>query len=230
MKNPSLVPLLARKSRWVLPLIVATAILAACGNLTGGGLGEATVVVSGDHEPPTPSPANAAPETPVLIGTRPNGAVMAAAPALADEVEEPEGEVEIDMQLYMVDDLGQRVKLGGDEIRVKVDLQGVVAEEAARSFVAAVHYAELRVIFTKIQAEVEAGLVVGGVPVVGEVHVEMEDIELEVVRAIDVDLQEGGAVEMVLDLNAPAWLAAVDPVTRTVDATVFASLVGVVTP
>jgi len=218
MKNDSTVDSLARRSRSLVALITAPLILTACGNLTGGGFGEAAVVVSGDHEPAPPSPAIVASKTP------------AAGPALADEEEEPEGEVEIDMQLFLVDDLGHQTQLGGDELRVKVDLQGVIPEEAARRFVAAVHYSELRVIFTKIQAEVEAGLVINGIPILGEVHVELENVHLEVVRPIDVDLQEGEAVELVLDLNAPAWLAAVDPLTQTVDATVFASLVGVAVP
>jgi hypothetical protein len=220
MKN-SPIDVSAHKSRSLAALITATLIVTACGNLTGGGFGEATVVVSGDHEPAQPSPAVVASETSAAAPALANG------PTLADEAEEPEGEVEIDMQLFLVDDLGHQTQLGGDELRVKVDLQGVVQEEAARRLVAAVHYSELRVIFTKIQAEVEAGLVIDGIPILGEVHVELEDVHLEVIRPIDVDLQEGDTVELVLDLNAPAWLAAVDPITQTVDETVFASLVSV---
>jgi hypothetical protein len=221
MKNESTVDIVARKARSFVALCAGLLALTACGNLTGGGFGEAAVVVSGDHEPPPPAPAMVASEGPAATSALVSG------PALADEPEEPEGEVEIDMQLFLVDDLGRSTQLGGDEVRVKVDLQGVVPEEAARRLVAAVHYSELRVIFTKIQAEVEAGLVIDGVPILGEVHVELEDVHLEVVRPIDIDLLEGETVELVLDLNAPAWLAAVNPITRTVDETVFAALVSV---
>jgi hypothetical protein len=216
MKNKSITGFLDWSSRSVLS-VASSLVLSACGNLTGGGFGEATVNVSGDHEPPMPSPSMSTSEAPA-----------ASSIFRQDGAEEAEGEVEIDFQVFLVNELGQQVQLGDDELRVKVDLQGVILDEAVREFVDAVRYTELRVIFTKIQAEVEGGLVVNGVPILGEVHVELEDVSLEVTRPIDVDLQPGGEVGLILDLNAPAWLAGVNPITQTVDETVFAALVGVV--
>ena len=195
-------------------------VLAACGNLTGGGFGEVNVSVSGDLEPPLPSPLVGAVNAP------------ASSPILrADSVDEAEGEIEIDFQIFLVNGIGRRIRLGGEELRAKVDVQGVRLDESVSNWpIVAERYTELRVVFTKIQVEVESGLVIDGVPIVGEVHVELEDISLEVVRAIDLDVQEGENVELILDLNTRAWLAAVDPVTRAVDETVFASLIDVVVP
>jgi hypothetical protein len=207
-------------------LIVAAAVLSiglgGCGNLTGGGFAQVDVSVTGDHEPPPPSPFVAAMFAPAMFA--PVGS-----PVLADEAEEAEGEVEIDFQLYLVGESGGERRLGEEELRAKVDVQGVTLDESVSGWpISAERYTELRIVFTKIQAEIEGGLVVDGVPIAGEVHVELEDVSLEVVRAIDLDVHDGEMVELILDLNAPAWLTAVDPLTRTVDETVFAALMNVV--
>jgi hypothetical protein len=52
-------------------------------------------------------------------------------------------------------------------------------------------------------------------------------VTLPVTRAIDLDIADGSSVELVVDLNAPAWLQAVDPLTGLVDESVFAALVDV---
>jgi hypothetical protein len=192
--------------------------ITACGNLTAGGFGEATVSVTGDHEPAAPSPsmsvAEAAASAPTLL------------PGQSDD--EPEGEIEIEFEVFLVNELGRRVQVGNDDLRVRVDLQGVRRLEATREQVPAVRYTELVVVFTDIEVEVEGGLVIDGVPIVGAVEVEFDDVSIEVVRAIDVDVQPNQVVDLVLDLNAPAWLAAVNPLTFSVDEAVFAALVNVV--
>ena len=192
--------------------------IAGCGNLTAGGA-TAKVSVSGNYESPAPAPS------PVVAGAGARAPIF-----LVEGAEEAEGEIEIDLQVYLVSELGSAIRLGGEELRVNVDLQGAMMDEAVRERIAATRYSALRVVFTKIQAQVERGLVINGVPVVGEVHVQLEDISLEVLRPIDLEVFEGQSVELVIDLNAPAWLAAVDPVTHTVDQTVFAALVDVVVP
>jgi len=218
MTTQSMDALLASVRRPVLALLVLPLTYAACGNLTAGGLAEADVYVSGDHEPPAPAPSPS--YAPVPLG---------ASPLLADEADEAEGEVEIDFQIFLVTPSGRALRVGEEELRARVDLQGVTLDESVSNWpIQALRYTELRVVFTKIQAEVEGGLVINGLPVVGEVRVQLEDISLEVTRSVDLDVQEGQTVELVLDLNAPAWLTAVDPVTSTVDETVFASLMNVV--
>jgi hypothetical protein len=54
-------------------------------------------------------------------------------------------------------------------------------------------------------------------------------VNVPVTRPIDIEVSDGQSVDLVVDLNAPAWLAALDPVTRTIDESVFAGLVNVVT-
>jgi hypothetical protein len=201
-------------------LSVLTALgVAACGNVTAGGLtGEATVVVSGDAD--TLSLALRLP-TPSLTP-----AASSVAPLLSPE-DEAEGEVEVEFLAFIVTEAGGVLQLGNEEIRVRVDLRGRDEMDVIdRQLIPATRYTELRLVFTEISAEVQ-NLVVNGVPVT-EVHVELEDLSLLVTRPLDLDVTPGSLAELVVDLNTLAWLAAVDPTTGAVDETVFQSLVNVV--
>ncbi len=201
--------------------LILTLALAACGNLTGGGIGEATLSVTGDVPPPIPAPQSslAAAEGPVARTSHE-----------PDEADEAEGSVHVRFLVSLVSESGSEVGLGEEEIEVEVDLQGADDPDVVTDLVPAVRYTELRIVFTEIKVEVEGGLVINGVPVLGELHVELEDVALLVTRPIDLDVGHGDAVSLLVDLNAPAWLAAVDPVTRSINQDVFADLVNVVIP
>lgn len=202
---------------------LAALALAACGNLTPGGFtGEATVVVSGDADTlsaaamtmPGPAPATTAPTRVAPFG-----------PALV-ESEQVEGELQVEFLAYLVDDVGEAIQLG-DQIEAQVDLKGRAETDVVdRQTIPATRYGELRLIFTKIHAEVE-GLVIDGMPV-PEVDVELEHVSLLVSRPIDLDVQEGDQVELVVDLNSLAWLDAVDPQSGGVNESVFRDVVNVV--
>jgi hypothetical protein len=206
-----------RPRRSGVALAALVALTGGCGNLTAGGIGEATVVVSGDADP--------------VVQAALQAALLPSAPAASSHEEEddeaPEGEVEVELELYLVSEAGDPIRLGFDEIRVRVDLGGETEADAVRWNVPATRYTELLVIFTEIEAEVDAGLIINGVEVTGEIDVDLEDVTLPVTRAIDLDIADGSNVELVVDLNAPAWLQAVDPLTGLVDESVFAALVDV---
>lgn len=204
-------------------LLTAAIVSSGCGNLTMGGFGDATVVVSGD----APDAAAALAAAPTQATPTPGGSLPGGLLPTSGE-EQPEGEVQVTFMLYLVAESGAELQLG-EEIEVRVDLQGVSEADVVREAVPADTYTELRIVFLDIKAEVDAGLVIGGVPVTGEVRVEFDDITLPVSKPIDLEVIAGGAVEIVIDLNAPAWLQAVDPVAATVDAQVFADLVAAVT-
>lgn len=187
---------------------------AGCGNLTAGGFtAEATVIVTGD----APSAA-ASPLAPAA-----GMAVMGPTPTSHED--DLEGEVEVEFLLHLITESGSAVQLG-EEIRVRVDLRGENEMDVVSEIVPATQYSELRIVFTDIEAEV-SGLVIDGVPV-SEVRVELEDLSLLVIRPINLNVGPGARVELVVDLNTPTWLQAVDPLTGTVDESVFGDLVGVV--
>jgi len=80
---------------------------------------------------------------------------------------------------------------------------------------------------TDIRVEVADGLIINGVPVVGEVRVELTDTALTVTRPLDLDIRDGDSVFLLMDLNANTWLQAVDPVLKVIAEEVFGDAVSV---
>lgn len=196
----------------------------ACGNLTPGGIivGEATVAVTGDVPPPIPTP-----QPSLIAGGEP---IAPTSHEGIDEADEAEGQVHVRFMVSLVSESGSETRLGDEEIEVQVDLQGADEPPVVTQLVPAVRYTELRLVFTEVKAELDVGSVINGQPVDGEVRVELEDVSLLVTRPIDLDVTGGQQVRLVVDLNAPAWLTAVDPVLLTIDQAVFADLINVVIP
>ena len=193
--------------------------VAACGNLTAGGIGEAVVVVSGDAED-TPAPANSWVQSAVLDG------LEDANPRRSDD-DQPEGQLEAEMLLALVADDGTIIPLSDDEFEVSVDLEGVEQDETLPLSLPADVYTDLRIVFLQIEVQVDAGLVIDGVEVTGPIDIELETDSLVVLKPLDLGLEDQESVEILVDLNAASWLQAVDPNTSSVDATVFADLITV---
>jgi len=147
-----------------------------------------------------------------------------AAPAVSED--DVEGHIEVKFALALADESGNVVQLGDDELQVNVDLRGDFEAEAVdRQLIPATRYVELRVVFDEIEIEVQ-GLVIDGVPI-PDVDIDIDDPTLVVTRVLDLEVPERRAVELLIDLNALAWLDLVDPLTGLVDGAVFASLVDV---
>lgn len=193
--------------------------VAACGNLTAGGIGEAVVVVSGDAQD-APTPTASWMQSAVLDG--PDGP----RPRQSDD-DQPEGQLEAEMLLAVVTDDGTIIPLSDDEFEVSVDLEGVEQDETSAVSLPADVYTDLRIVFLQIEVQVDAGLIIDGVPVTGPIDIELETDSLVVLKPLDLDLGDQESVEILVDLNAASWLQAVDPATSTVDATVFADLITV---
>ena len=207
-------------STWVRTLalgaLFASGVAACGGNLTAGGFGEASVSVSGD------APGGGAAAD--LVGVT----AVATDIAAASNRDDPEGELEAEFFLFLIDADGGAISLSDAPLRVEVDVEGEREADATTATVPAARYTGLRIVFTEIEVEVDAGLIVDGVPIVGAVEVELEDAELPVERAIDLQIRDGDQVAMLVDLNTAAWLQAVDPDLRTVAETVFAEAISVV--
>ena len=185
---------------------------AACGNLTAGGFGEAVVVVAADD---ATAPAIQMP------GFRDG-------PQTSDhDDDEPEGELEVELLVSLVGSDGSITPLSDDVIEVQVDLEGIEQDETLPRSLPAAQYTELRLVFLKIEAEVDAGLVINGVPFTGPVDVDLEADSLVVTRPLSLELPDEGRAEIFVDLNAAQWLQALDPSTSIVDGNVFADLIEV---
>lgn len=231
--GPGTVPM-PRRGR-VLLGAVAVSLLAACGNLTAGGAtGRTTVFVAGDapdsvavpvagRAAPAPGPASgrSTPRTPAAAGP------AAADSASAGGGDQPEGELELEFFLSLVTADGNVVPLSKDAAHLHVQFPGTQEQEAASRTVPADDYTTLRVTFTKIDAEVDAGLVVGGTTVTGSVEVELEGDSLVVERPIGLDLRGGSSADLVVDMNASSWLTAVDPSSQVVSGSVVSQMIQV---
>jgi len=222
---------------WIITGLIVSALGAAvglasgCGNLTAGGLAEATVAVSGDAPDDGAPAASKAPvslaailpgiggDDALFVGAR--RAALGGASLLDDE---PEGEVEVEFKIFLVTSAGDEVPLGDRAVRVRVDIPGrTEVRPVRRRTIPAETYSRVRVVFTEIEAEVEAGLVIDGEPLLGPVEVELEADSLIVDAAVDFQVPEGGEVELLVDLNSSAWLRAADPALQIVAQRIFES-------
>lgn len=203
-----------RAAAW-LGLVAAVAVTAGCGNLTAGGFGEVGVSMSGD----APEGSNNAP----LMA-----AYSASAPQSSSQRDDPEGEIEAEFTLALVTQDGGSVSLTSQPVRLELDVEGDVELDAVRTTVPAARYTALRVIFTDFEIEIDDGLIVGGVPVVGSVEVELEDGTLPVERSLNLTVVDGDVIELLVDLNTAVWLQAVDPDLRTVAEAVVGDAITVV--
>ena len=180
----------------LIPLL-GLAMFQACGNLTAGGFGEARVVANGD----APDPVSAAAAT-VLA------APLASDHEGEDDDLEPEGELELRFRLYLETDAGAPIELSDTELDVSLDLQGTLEPDVVTTRVPSDVYRALRIVFSEVEVEVDAGVVIDGQTITGEVDVEIEDLTVE--RPLNLTVLAGSTVEILLDLNAATWLQWVD--------------------
>jgi len=203
------------------PLLV---VWGCTGNLTAGGFGEAEVAASGD----APDTATEAAGTPSWPSSALLGDVDDDDDDDDDDVD-PEGELEMRFYLALIREGGAEVRLGDEtELEVRLDLAGREEVPVIRTVIPADRYTGLRVVFTELEVEVNAGVVIGGQPILGEVEIDLEGDELAVVRPIAITVGEDDVVRILLDLNAATWLAVVDPELSVVSASDFAEAFSVV--
>ena len=184
----------------LLPLL-GLAVFHACGSLTAGGFGEARVVANGDAPDPAATPA----------------ASVLAAPMRSDHDDDdddlhPEGELELSFRIYLESDGGRTIELSATELDVSLDLQGALEPDVVTTRVPADVYRALRIVFSEVEVEVDAGVVIDGQTVMGEVDIEIEDLTVE--RSLNLTVLDGSTVEILLDLNAATWLQWVDTSTE----------------
>jgi hypothetical protein len=91
--------------------------------------------------------------------------------------------------------------------------------------VPAVAYTGVRLTFTRVQAEIASGLVIGGVGVTGTVDVAIAG-SLVVERSVPM-LDADADYAVLIDLDASDWLAAANPASGIVPAAAFSGAVQV---
>lgn len=186
--------------------------LAACEDTAGPG-GEATMRVSarGDGGP---------------AASRVAGDGTAFSQALGSA----EGTVEFRARVYVRTEAGSWVELTRRSAeRVTVDASGRGEAKAfATAGVRATGYDRVRVVFEDVKANVTGGIRIGTGVLSGLVTVDLRsDGRTVVERGVDVELAAGGSAELLIDLNADAWLNQASAQSNTVSEAAFESAVRV---
>jgi len=138
------------------------------------------------------------------------------------------GTVSFDVALRLVDEEGALVRATEAPVRGEVLIERPDSVRVVRAAVPPREYRTVRAVFTRVEAEVTGGLVVGGLPILGFAAVDIPPGDSLVV---EFEMEMGVAARarevLVLDLVAAAWLRQVDPLTRRVPAAAFTAVVEV---
>jgi hypothetical protein len=186
--------------------------LTGCGNLTAGGYEEVEVYASGDaDESPSASPTTPPSSAPAgAPGPLPAGAGLIG------------GTLEATLNLSLVSESGSAIVLSpSSAIVVEVDLDGSDTPLVAERLIPTERYTALRVRFTSVTADVLTGLVIGGIPYIGPVAVDLGTGAFELDVPVSFEVERGDDVRLLLDFNADEWLQTLDVLSQTVTSTDF---------
>jgi hypothetical protein len=191
--------------------------LAGCGKeVLVGGQKHVDTRATGDGTPEGSASGTRAP----AFARSPSGAIAGAVAGRA------QGTVTFEAKVALLTSGGAAVALGSPATTTaRIDGSDTVA--VASGDVPAARYTAVRVTFTRVQANVTGGLLLGGVGATGLFTVSiLPGDSIVVERAVDLGAEEASA-RVLVDLDASAWLGTADPLTRLVAAATFRDAVKV---
>lgn len=201
-------------------LLLGALLFPGCGEITSGGVGEVEVWTRADD--PDPAPQATASSFPARAAAREPGRPTAASSAA-------EGWLIVVLRTYLqADATGEWIEITDGPRDLTLDLRGETERRAGVRLLSSGRYTRLRVVFERVEADVQGGLVVDGVPLTGVVSVDLgAGGTLTVERELAVDVVRDGSLDVAINLNARVWLATASPVTRTVAAAALQGAVAV---
>lgn len=201
-----------QRSGLALALTPGLLLLVGCGNLTAGGFSEVSVEVVGDSPDADASSTMAAVWRSSPASGMEGAASSAGTPPYA--MSAFQGEVTVDLQVFLRDLEGGWVELTDGRQIVEVDAAGTVSQEIARASIPSGRYDRTRVEFFRVEALVTGAPPGLGIPGEdGRVEVDLQGQEsLSVERPTQLDLSDVDA-RIRVDLRSAVWIrAAVLPV------------------
>ena len=186
--------------------------------LAAGGCGK-DVVVGGQKDVEANATGDATPE-----GGSPSRQPGPAFSLLDHAPGRAQGTITADVRVVLLAS-GGTFALNDAPTRVTMQIDGDDSVRVVARSVPQAAYTGVRLTFTRVQANVLSGLVIGGVNVTGSVSVAI-DGSLVVERPVSM-LDADADYEMLIDLDASAWLPATNPVSRIVPAAAFSNAVKV---
>jgi hypothetical protein len=194
--------------------LAAVVALGGCGkDLVAGGARDVEVHATGDATPQG-SPGAARMSLAAADGPRSLGAAAA------------QGTIAFDARVSLVS--SARVEeVNRAPASASVRIEGRDTVRLTRGEVRRESYDRVRIVFTRVEADVASGLVIGGVTITGRVAVAIAPADSIVVeRPVSLGGEDDN-VRLLVDLDASAWLASTNVVTRIVPAAAFQSAVRV---
>lgn len=186
-------------SRWNTILVAGLALLSSgCGKeIVAGGQKPVDAKAVGDGSPASGMQSEGVYHAVVPIA--PSGSAFAGAAA------QPQGTIAFDARVSLVTEGGAVVPLNRDAATGTVRIEATDTAVVADTRVEAVTYTRARVTFTRVNANVSGGLVIGGISVTGQVRVGIAPGDSVVVEA-PIRMTGSARQTLVIDLDASEWL------------------------
>jgi hypothetical protein len=191
--------------------------LAGCGrDIVVGGQqeGEVRTVATSDGT----TSGSAAARVPIEAGT--------ITPAFGAPAAAARGTVTFAASVTLISDAGEEVVVTNGLSTAQVQIEGPDTTLVGQARVRAATYTRARVEFARVDADVTGGLVIGGIPLLGLIRVEIGANERVIVEApIQMTVEPKTSETLVVDLNASTWLLSANRLTGLVPAASLRSAV-----
>lgn len=192
--------------RGLVGLLAGAVVLAGCGNVTSGGLGDVEVVLSSDEVEE--------------LGEVATAALLAeiAGPAATSHLLPIEGTLTVRVRSYARRGVADLVELTDGIQELTLSLSDPEPVEIARRALPAGGYEGVRTFFGRIEANITRGLVIDGDTIRGTVAVDLGPAgTFSTVTLTPFEVLEGAPTVVAIEMQSRVWLRLVDAVLRRVD-------------
>lgn len=137
------------------------------------------------------------------------------------------GEIDVEARVYAQTSAGTWVELTRGRVEETVDASGRAgAEVVSDTRVQSNSFTRVRVEFERVDADVDGGVTIGGSLLTGSVKVDFGgESKIVVERSVSFTASSSASSQVLVNLNADAWLNRASATTRTVSRADFASAV-----
>jgi hypothetical protein len=194
-------------------------VVAGCGDLTSGGVGDLDVVVAADS---VPIDATGVPSAPRLPEAPSSPGDLQDRPSRQTGPSDLAGTLTLSIQVFVLHPPYRMVEVTDGPQMVVLDLESTEPMTLASATVPAGRYRGVRTVFRRVEANVVRGLVVDGQPVTGLVRVQLgSGGALVVDDPTEVEVPAGGEASLLVDLHTTRWLRLLNLELRQVAASDF---------
>ncbi len=186
-------------------LLTAVLFLSGCGNVTSGGFGDVEVLVSSDEVEDVQTTAASALYAQLGV------------PAESSHTDSIVGTLTVRLRSFARRGVGDFVELTDGVEEVTLSLNDPAAVEIARRSVPAGRYDAVRTFFGRIEANIESGLVIDGVPIEGAVTVDLGGEGFSTVTYTGFDVWEDAPTVVAIDMQSRLWLRLANAILGRVD-------------